>query len=415
MLLRARVRGRRNLKRLLDAPADRRRQLVDAESRRALELNWVEAHGFTMPNRRKYPWQWLWDSCFHAIAWSALGDPRCRTELESLFSLQLPSGFLPHMGYQSDPGRSLELWHSVGRSEITQPPMYGHALSALAARGFDVEHLYEGASRGLRHLFEHRRDPVSGLIRVLHPWETGCDDSPRWDGWESRPFSERRWNRHKRELVRSLVVDDGAASSNPKFDVGSVGFSALVSFNARELASLTGDAALRHSADALAAAIEHRWVGERRTWGDVRLHGRGTGALAATLDGLFPVLVSQDEPHVEAAFAELFRADRFWRPFGPCGVAADARVYQPAKYWRGDAWPQEIYLMMIAARRRGRGEEGRRLAHKLMIGCTSSCLAERWNPETGAALGAVPQGWAALASEAVRVLDSDAAAGGAPP
>src|SRR5215472_11862110 len=98
MLLRARLLGPRNLKRLCDASADQRRALIDAESRRALETNWVAALGFTMPNRRKYPWQWLWDSCFHAIAWSALGDARCATELESLFSLQLPNGFLPHMG-----------------------------------------------------------------------------------------------------------------------------------------------------------------------------------------------------------------------------------------------------------------------------------------------------------------------------
>lgn len=129
---------------------EERRNLIDRASRQALELNWVEERGFTMPNRRKYPWQWLWDSCFHAIAWSALGDARCVTELESLFSLQLPSGFLPHMGYRTDPARSLSLWHSVGRSDITQPPMSGHALSVLAARGYGVEHLHGRAADGLR-------------------------------------------------------------------------------------------------------------------------------------------------------------------------------------------------------------------------------------------------------------------------
>jgi hypothetical protein len=404
MLLHARVAGRRNLKRLLNAPAEERRALLDVESRRALERNWVAQPGFSMPNRRKYPWQWLWDSCFHAIAWSALGDARCRAELECLFSLQLPSGFLPHMGYHGHPERSRALWHSVGRSDITQPPMYGHALRVLAARGFHAEHLYEPATAALRYLAERRRDPASGLIRVLHPWETGCDDSPRWDGWEARPFSERRWNKRKRELVRSLVLEDGAASSNPQFDVASAGFSALTSFNMMELGSLTGDAELTNTADALVAAIERRWVDERRTWGDVRLSGPGTGALAPTLDGLFPVLVSREPRHVEAAFAELFNAERFWRPFGPSGVAADAPGYEPDGYWRGDAWPQETYLMMVAARRHGCEQAARRLAQQLVIGCTRSCFAERWNPETGRALGAVPQGWAALAMEGVRVL-----------
>ncbi len=60
---------------------------------------------------------------------------------------------------------------------------------------------------------------------------------------------------------------------------------------------------------------------------------------------------------------------------------------------------------MLAAQRRGRHEEAGRLAEKLIVGCVRSGYAERWNPETGAGLGAIPQGWAALAGEGVRVLE----------
>ena len=88
-------------------------------------------------------------------------------------------------------------------------------------------------------------------------------------------------------------------------------------------------------------------------------------------------------------------------------MAADDPSYDPRRYWRGDAWPQEMYLLMVAARRRGRGEAARSLAQQLALGCARSDFAERWNPETGAALGAVPQGWAALASEGARVLLGD--------
>ena len=409
MIGRARWVAARRLARFLNISPTERRAVIDAESRRVLERNWVPTPGFTMPNRRKYPWQWLWDSCFHAVAWSALGDARCCRELENVFALQLPTGFVPHMGYQTDPERSLALWHSPGRSDITQPPMYGHALRVLAARDFAVGHLYESATAGLRYLFEHRRDSGSGLIRVLHPWETGCDDSARWDGWDSRPFRERRWNARKRELVRSLRLRDGAAWANPDFDVASAGFSALVAFNARELGELTGNDYLLSAASTLAGAVDDRWADPQRTWSDARLCGSGTASSARTLDALFPLLVSGSSRHVEAGFAEIFAPRAFWRPMGPSGTAADEPSYDPTAYWRGDAWPQEIYLMMVAARHRGYHEAAHRLAEKLVLGCVASGYAERWNPETGRGLGAIPQSWAALASEGTRVLHGAAA------
>jgi hypothetical protein len=405
-----RLRARR-LRRLSELPPERVRAEVDAHCRRILEDKWVDAAGFTMPNRRRYPWLWLWDSCFHAIAWSGLGDPRAVTELETLLSLQLPSGFVPHMGYLTNPAASLELWHAPGRSDITQPPMYGHALRVLAARGFAVEHLYGAAAAGLEHLFETRRDPACGLIRVLHPWETGADDSPRWDGSPAGGFSERRWNRKKRALVGSIELRDGAAAANPGFDVCSAGFSALVAFNARELGELTGDGELVSKAERLAEAIDEQWDPGRRTWSDVCIAGPAGSSAVRTLDALFGVLVSRDSGCLDGAFAEIFDPRAFWRPHGPSGAAADEPSYDPARYWRGDAWPQELYLLVVAAARLGRRTDARRLAQRLVLGCVGSGYAERWNPETGAGLGAIPQGWGALAGEGLRVLEAAAPPG----
>jgi hypothetical protein len=402
-----RRRQRRNLARYHELQPEERRAAVDAASRRILEGNWVAAKGFTVPNRRKYPWLWLWDSCFHAIGWSRLGDARGVTELESVLSLQLPNGFVPHMGYQTDPRRSLALWHVPGRSDITQPPMYGHALRVLAEREFAVEHLYDAATAGIDYLFAQRLDHGCGLMRVVHPWETGCDDSPRWDGWQSGPFKERSWNAKKRELVRSIRLREDVAWANPRFEVASAGFSALVAFNARELGELTMNADLLLKASALAASIDGRWLDARRTWSDVSIAGSRTSSAVRTLDALFPVLVSDTARFIDAAFGEAFDSRSFWRPFGPAGTAAGEPSYEPGRYWRGDAWPQEIYLLMVAARRRGRHTDAGRLAERLVLGCVGSGYAERWNPETGAGLGAIPQGWAALAGEGVRVLERE--------
>ena len=76
-----------------------------------------------------------------------------------------------------------EFWGRPGTSSITQPPMYGHAVAELVRRGVDVDaDVVDRAGRGLRFLLESRvRDGVGPVI--VHPWESGCDDSPRWDAW----------------------------------------------------------------------------------------------------------------------------------------------------------------------------------------------------------------------------------------
>ena len=43
-------------------------------ARRVLEAHWDDERGYCVPNPAVYPHLWLWDSCFHAVAWAALGE-----------------------------------------------------------------------------------------------------------------------------------------------------------------------------------------------------------------------------------------------------------------------------------------------------------------------------------------------------
>ena len=134
-----------------------------------------------MPNAAVYPFQWLWDSCFHAITWAGLGDPdRARRELLHLFRTQATDGFVPHVDYEWSPTHHAGFWGREGSSGITQPPMFGHAIAELARRGVDVDDLVSPATDGLRFLLGERAR-VDGLIALCHPWESGGDDCPRWD------------------------------------------------------------------------------------------------------------------------------------------------------------------------------------------------------------------------------------------
>ncbi|MEE9414662.1 MAG: hypothetical protein V3V01_05205 [Acidimicrobiales bacterium] len=374
-----------------------------SDTRDVMEAHWVEP-GYTAPNREVYPWQWLWDSCFHAIVWAELGcGDRALSEIELALSTQGHLGFVPHMNYHLDPGYGEELWGRQGSSSITQPPMYGHAVAELIRRGITVgEDTVRRAMSGLRFLLEHRERSDDGLVMLCHPWESGADDSPRWDDKCPGGFELGRWRAHKSFLVDEIVYSSGGAPLvNPLFRVASAGFNALVAFNTFELASVLssndshGFASEIAKATGIVDALDVRWNGE--TWADGG-DNVGTSGAARTIDAMLPLLVSADELAVKAALSQLVDPNAYGARFGPSGVHRAEATFDSARYWRGPAWPQINYLLTVAARRNGATEVAEKLAGALRDGAAVSGLAEYWNPDTGEGLGAIPQSWAGLAA-----------------
>jgi hypothetical protein len=388
-----------------DQPTDA--DWVAARAIEVLDEHW-RPPGFCVPNAHTYPWQWLWDSCFHAVCWAHLGRPdRARTELVNALRHQAPDGFVPHINYWSSSGRAdddthASFWGRPSSSSITQPPMYGHAVAELVRRGVDLDDsLVDQARAGLRFWLDGRGRTGAGSVAV-HPWESGCDDSPRWDGWAdvADPATRAaRWRVVKGDLVEALrFAPGGSPVGSSAFEVVGAGSSALLAFNAAELADVTGDAALAGSARRVAAALDRRWSHELATWTDLVVVGPTTGAAVRTADALLGVLVSTDPVAVDAAFAQLADPVAFAAPYGPTGVDRREPSFDPCTYWRGPAWPQLAYLLWLAARRRGRDADAGALAGRLVSGARRSGLAEYWEPDTGEGLGAIPQSWSALAS-----------------
>lgn len=394
-------------------------KVADA-SRAILEAHW-QPQGYTVPNAHVYPHQWLWDSCFHAIAWAHLGrDDRALAELGNVFAHQHDDGFVPHMTYWQAPHQHADFWGRRQTSSITQPPMYGHAVAVLWRLGIDVgRDLVERAAAGLEHLM--RRRDERGSVVILHPWESGCDDSPRWDSWCEPVWNPVDWKRVKGELVASLRLDPGTGSpvGNDRFTVASSAFEALVAFNAAELADLVADpstsARLRdHGADA-GADVRTRWDDHLGTFLDGGSHA---SASARTLEALLPLLcegrddpdpvaaaVFGDEPARDTGDAGRVGVDataalwdrRAWGgDFGPAQVHRDEPAFDAHQYWRGGTWPQLNYLLWVAANRLGREHAADRLRDLTVRGALRSGFAEYWDPDTGEGRGAVPQSWTTL-------------------
>lgn len=367
-----------------------------AEARRILEAAWhpqPDGTGFCVPNPTTYPWQWLWDSCFHAVVWTHLGDDRGLLEVRSALSVQGADGFVPHLRYGKGVGVHADLWGRHSTSSITQPPMYGHALAVMDRAGLDLpSELLDRATRGLRFLLTTRRRSDAGLIELCHPWESGCDDSPRWDDVVDGPWTEGAWYVAKGDLVGTIERSPaGAPLVNPAFRVGSASFTALAAWNALELATVTGDDTLRAAAEILCDALAARWDGGLCTWTDDGSTASGSGRVR-TLDALLPVLVT---PRPEA-FAQLVDPGAFGAACGPRGVHLDEPTFEPRRYWRGPAWPQLTYLLWLATSKDVETSVRSSLVRSMVTGAVRSGFAEYWEPEAGDPLGAVPQSWTAL-------------------
>ncbi len=163
-------------------------------AKKILEGNWTGA--YTKPSSSLYPHQWNWDSGFIAIGYAHFNERKAKQEIASLFDHQWPNGMVPQIvfnpkalgNYFPEP----DFWQVPGgmlTSGITMPPL--HAISCL--------HIYENAVRksdaraflktmfpklmaSHRYLYQHRDPDQSGLVYIRHPWESGLDNSPAWDG-----------------------------------------------------------------------------------------------------------------------------------------------------------------------------------------------------------------------------------------
>lgn len=149
---------------------------------------------FTKPAPRQYPHQWNWDAAVIALGLSHFDLPRALQEIRALLQGQWQDGMVPHILYhtgRSDYFPDPDFWQIAGSpaapsmqtSGITQPPLAASVLRAIHARTPVIEFIREVYPALLRwHRWFHTQRDADGtrLACLIHPWESGTDDSPRW-------------------------------------------------------------------------------------------------------------------------------------------------------------------------------------------------------------------------------------------
>lgn len=372
--------------------------VVSQQAREVLEGAWVPEAGYCLPNPTTYPHLWLWDSCFHSLAWMGLGSDRCVAELRAAMEAQAPSGFVPHMRYRAPV--KYDRGPMPGASSFTQPPVYGITAERLLAAGFALDQeLLDSCMAGVEYLFT-QRCTHGGLITIHHPWESGADDSPRWDDWAGASrWNRPDWSEFDQRLLRATTFGaDHAANGSTEFSCAPAAFTAITGGAAAALARATGSARMADIAAAIGTALDEQlWNDAEGLWDDLPLVGPGGEAHTwPTLCGVLGALSSTDADRSNRALDQVLDQDRFGGEFGVRYVPSAHHAADMNSYWRGPSWPQMNYLVWYAASLWGRSDVTDAVVAMTERSVVASGFAEMWNPDTGAGLGAIPQSWAAV-------------------
>ena len=151
--------------------------------------------GYTLPtNNKLYPAQWNWDSAFIALGYSYFNLNFALKEIKTLLDGQWKDGMIPHILFHNTntnyyPNHTAwNCGNKIRSSGITQPPVLASILKEIIDKNKITKIQRKEIKKFVIKIkkshdwFIKNRDPKkTGLVSILHPWESGYDNSSLWD------------------------------------------------------------------------------------------------------------------------------------------------------------------------------------------------------------------------------------------
>ena len=442
---------------LSEADGSRRFDGVNPQATGVLRRNGLKA--WTKPAPSLYPHQWSWDSAFIALGLAHVDNRRATDEMESLFRGQWSTGKVPHIIFDPEaPPKSYfpdaERWNSSALSEdapsgkrtsgLCQPPVHAIAVRRIwqTSRGKDEERVdrartfLEGNYRRLfswhRYLATARDPEGSGLVTIYHPWESGTDNSPRWDAALERisvgeipsytrydlqhvsdPSHRPTDSEYDRflwllELLKRARYDEADIYERHPFLVKDVLFSAiLVAANEALLEISEVVDAPEEDRELIEGWIERGRAGLEEQWDPDLGLCLDRDVLAdesvavRTIAGFAPLIGGGlDRQRLrrssrDARLAATFAGNPDLRYPLPPSTSPEEPGFHPRSYWRGPVWPVANWLLWWSLLRAGESERAQSMRRETLEELSEGGFAEYFEPFTGEPLGSGEQSWTA--------------------
>ncbi len=429
---------------------------VEIKAREVLSQN--DRGTFTVPNSELYPHQWLWDSCFIAIGLANYDVHRAQVEIKSLLRGQWSNGMVPSIilrkYYQdNEPAydRHDRIWRSwlnpsapsdLATSGITQPPMLAEAITRIGIKLSKHERrqwykqVYPGLVNYHKWLYKERDPHNEGLVLLIHPWETGLDNTPPWMS-ELHDHLLPTWIR----LIRDSKLDTvfGWFRSDNKFvskherlnNVEALAFYSvqrrlrrknydfmrIIDHSMFAIEDLTFNCILIRANNLLKEIAEY--IDEELDDDLLESITKAEKQLANLWDEYATEYFSRDfvshrllKESSIAAFMPLYsgaiskeRANRivesltnehrFGSPYPVPSAPLDSAWFNQRHYWQGPTWVNTNWLVIDGLTRYGFDDAAKLVREKTVAAVNKSGFREYFNPITGEGLGANNFSWTA--------------------
>jgi hypothetical protein len=395
--------------------------------------------GYTVPTDRLYPFQWNWDSAFVAMGFATFDVDRAYRELERLAEGQWDDGMIPHIVFHAPsdtyfPG--LEVWgtrHRIATSGITQPPVFGMALrhiheAAIAAGLPDAAHrtraLFQVALRSHRWWLRARDPEGLGLVSILHPWESGSDNSPAWDEALARvprttvtPIRRKDTGHvdaamrprdedyerfiHLVDVYRACEWQPERQWAAAPFKIADVQMSAILARATGDLLVLAEScgtseerAELSDMRRVLTAGVARRWRQDLARFVSLDLIS-GRDVTAPTQACFVPLLAVKLDVGQRAAVAAEIKGWLRDMVVGLPSTAPFSSAFEPKRYWRGPVWAVVNWLLADGLRLNDLDDVALQIERGTVEAVERSGFCEYFDPTTGEGLGGTDFSWTA--------------------
>jgi hypothetical protein len=323
--------------------------------------------------------------------------------------------------------------HAIAVRRIVEASRRGRRGDRVTAVDF-LHDAWEPLVRWHRWLVEARDPERTGRVTLHHGWESGMDNSPRWDGPYSRvevgadlpPYrrrdtavvadagqrpTDREYDRYLWlvEQLRRAGYDPGRVRRTCAFAVEDVFVSAVLALACDVLADLGEEEGCPPDD----VAQLRGWAGDYRSGvaasvdpatGLARDRDVLTGEWLAseTVAGFAPLLCGGLDRAAELRLLRLLDSQRWLGHPGlaaavPPSTSPASPAFRPREYWRGPQWPVLVWLLGWAFARRGWAERAEQLRDEGLRLVGDGTFAEYYEPFTGEPLGSEHQSWTAAA------------------